>query len=209
MEQWEGGSRCLERWKNRRTIRATTARGQSCRETTIANGARNGKIASGQNGQRCGWIFANGCGVKKLSSAKEYLRQVKLLDVQIDSRLHELYHLKDMVRKITTTLSPVPSSGSGNLDRLGDSVAKIIDLQDEINRDVDRFVDLKKDIMAMTEGLTDADQVNVIHKRYFEYKTWEQIACEMYMSYRNVCYIHGKALLAVTELMKGKEDGQS
>lgn len=147
--------------------------------------------------------------MKKLSNAKDYLRQVKLLDVRIDTRLRDLYHLKDMVYKITATLSPVPSGGSGSLDRLGDSVAKIVDLQDEINRDVDRFVDLKKDIMALTEGLTDADQVNVLHKRYFEYKHWEEIACEMHMSYRNVCYIHGKALLAVTELMKGKEDGQS
>lgn len=144
-----------------------------------------------------------------MASAKDYLRTVELLDVQIDSRLRDLYHLKDMVYKITATLSPVPSGKSSSLDRLGDSVAKIVDLQAEINRDIDRFVDLKKEIMAVMEGLTDADQVSVLHKRYFEYKTWEQIACEMHMSYRNVCYIHGKALLAVTELMKGTEDGQT
>lgn len=195
----------MKECKTQRIIRAAVAKGKTL--ATLADSARNGKVASGKNGPNCGGISKNGCGVKRLSSAKEYLRQVKLLDVQIDSRLRDLYHLKDMVYKITATLSTVPSSGSGSLDRLGDSVAKIVDLQDEINRDVDRFVDLKKEIMALTEGLTDADQISVLHKRYFEYKTWEQIACEMHMCYRNVCYIHGKALLAVAELMKGKENG--
>lgn len=145
--------------------------------------------------------------MKELASAKDFLHQVKLLDVQIDSRIRDLYHLKDMVCKITATLSPVPASGSGNPDKLSDAVAKIVDLQEEINGDIDRFVDLKKNIMELLEGLKDADQFNVIHKRYFEYMTWEEIACAMHMSYRNVCYIHGKALLAVTDLMKGKEYG--
>jgi DNA-directed RNA polymerase specialized sigma subunit len=45
--------------------------------------------------------------------------------------------------------------------------------------------------------------VKVLHKRYFEYKPWEQIACEMGYSYRNVCYIHGKALQAFEALMEG------
>jgi DNA-directed RNA polymerase specialized sigma subunit len=94
-------------------------------------------------------------------------------------------------------------SGSGNQDKLGDSVAKIVDLQDEINQKIDKYVDLKREISALLEQIPDPDQVKVLHKRYFEYKPWEQIACEMNYSYRNVCYIHGKALQAFEALMEG------
>jgi DNA-directed RNA polymerase specialized sigma subunit len=128
-----------------------------------------------------------------------------LLDAHINNKLNDLHTLRSLVTKITATISPVPASGSGVQDKLGDAIAKIVDLQDEINRKLDNYVDLKREISAMLERLTEADYVKVLHKRYFEYKAWEQIACEMNCSYRNVCYIHGKALQAVEDLLKGGE----
>jgi DNA-directed RNA polymerase specialized sigma subunit len=83
-------------------------------------------------------------------------------------------------------------------------VAKIVDLQEEINRKIDNYVDLKREISAVLEQMDDPDQVKVLHKRYFEYKPWERIACEMSYSFRNVCYIHGKALQAVDAILEGK-----
>ena len=138
-----------------------------------------------------------------MCDAKAYLRKIELLDAHINNRLSDLQTLRSLVEKITATVSPVCVSGSGNQDKVGDSVAKIVDLQDEINRKIDKFVDLKKEISELLEQIQDPDQVKVLHKRYFEYKPWEQIACETGYSYRNVCYIHGKALQAVEALLKG------
>jgi DNA-directed RNA polymerase specialized sigma subunit len=108
-----------------------------------------------------------------------------------------------MVTKITATISLVAVSGTGSQDKLGDSVVRIVDLQNEINRKIDKFVDMKREISAVLEAIPDPDQVKVLHKRYFEYKPWEQIACEMNYSFRNVCYIHGKALQAVDAILEG------
>jgi DNA-directed RNA polymerase specialized sigma subunit len=135
--------------------------------------------------------------------AKSFLRKIELLDAHINNRINDLHELKSLVTKITSTINQVCVSGSGNQDKLGDSVARIIDLQDEINQKIDRYVDLKREVSAMLEQIQDPDQVKVLHKRYFEYKPWEQIACEMNYSYRNVCYIHGKALQAFEALMEG------
>lgn len=139
-----------------------------------------------------------------MCNAKALLMKIELFDANINNRISDLHELKSLVTKITATISQVCVSGSGNQDRLGDSVAKIVDLQDEINRKVDKYVDLKRKISAVLEQIQDPDQVKVLHKRYFEYKPWEQIACEMNYSYRNVCYIHGKALQAFEAVM-GKE----
>ena len=139
----------------------------------------------------------------QMCDAKAYLRKIELLDAHINNKLNDLHTLRTLVTKITATISPVCVSGSGNQDKLGDAIAKIIDLQDEINRKIDNYVDLKREISAKLELIDVADYVKVLHKRYFEYKPWEQIACEMNCTFRNVCYIHGKALQAFAALMEG------
>lgn len=145
--------------------------------------------------------------VKKLNATMEYLAQVELFDVQINNKLEELSHLKSMVLKVTSAWKQdVTSGGSGNQDKLGDAVAKIIDLEAEINKAIDDYIDKTREVSAVIQKVRDPDQLAVLHKRYFLYHTWEQIACEMNMTYRNVCYIHGKALLAVEGLLKGGAD---
>ena len=141
-----------------------------------------------------------------MSNAKEYMMQIQLYDTHITTKLEELRHLKEMVTRITPTLKDdvVSGGGSNSQDKLGDAVAKIVDIEDEINRDIDFYVDAKQSISATLDQITDPDQLQVLHKRYVQYKSWEQIACEMNMTYRNVCYIHGKALQVVNEIMKGE-----
>lgn len=143
----------------------------------------------------------------KQNEAQEYLLQVQKLDSSIDSRLEQVAHLKAMTTKITTTLKQDVVSGSGNQDKIGDAIAKIIDLENEINRDIDTYVDKKREICRVIESVKDPDQMVVLQKRYLLYEPWEQIALEMHCTYRNVCYIHGRALQTVAELMKGKEHG--
>lgn len=141
-----------------------------------------------------------------MCDAKAYLRRIELLDAHINNKLNDLHTLRSLVKKITATISPAAVSGSGCQDKLGDAIAKIVDLQDEINRKIDSYVDLKQEISAKLEEIDVADYVKVLHKRYFEYKPWEQIACEMSFSYRNVCYIHGKALQAMEDLLEREKD---
>lgn len=138
-----------------------------------------------------------------MDSPKKYLQQIRLYDSHINTKLEDLHHLKEMVTKITPTLKDDVVSGGGNQDKLGDAIAKIVDLEAEIDRDIDRYVAAKQEISATLDKLTDPDQLQVLHKRYVQYMTWEQIACEMNMSYRNVCYIHGKGLQTVNQILKG------
>lgn len=140
-----------------------------------------------------------------MTDAKSYLMQVELYDTHINNKLEELARLKELTRHITSSIKDVPVSGGGNQDKLGSAIAKIVDLENEINDAVDAYIDKRREVGKVLERLGDADQVKVLHKRYFEYKAWEQIACEMNMSFRNVCYIHGRALQTVDTLLKEGE----
>lgn len=138
-----------------------------------------------------------------MTDVKRYLQQIRLYDSHINTKLDELQHLKEMVTRITPTLKDDVVSGGGSQDKLADAVVKIVDLEAEIDREIDRYVNAKQEISSVLDGIVDPDQLQVLHKRYVQYKTFEQIACDMNMTYRNVCYIHGKALLAVNEIIKG------
>lgn len=136
-----------------------------------------------------------------MSNPKEYLKQVKLYDTHINNKLDEMDNLKEIVTKVTTSLSFDPVHGSGNQDKLGNAVARIVDLQTEVNRAIDAYIDKKREICMVIDQITDPDQLRVLYKRYFDDLTWEQIACDMHMSYRNVTRIHGRALQSVAKLL--------
>ena len=81
--------------------------------------------------------------------AKEYLSQVRFLDERITCKLADAARLQDMATRITPVLREDGVSGGGGApDRLADAVARIVDLKAEINRDIDRLVDKKRDIAA-------------------------------------------------------------
>lgn len=138
-------------------------------------------------------------------NAKTYLQKIKLYDVQINSKLEELAKLKDMTTKITPTLSGDVVSGSRSQDKLGDAVAKIVDLEAEIDKRIDALCDLKRNAMELLDKLQNPNHYEILDKRYFQFKSLEQISVDMGYSYRNICYIHGKALQAMTSIMNETE----
>lgn len=139
-------------------------------------------------------------------NAKQYLNKIRLYDTRINAKLNERQHLRELVTSITTSLKADAGSSGGNQDKLGSIVARMVDLEAEIDRDVDGLVSAKKDISALLDEIENYDQYDVLTKRYVQYKKWEQIACEMNMSYRNVCRVHGKALQTVTVLLEERSN---
>lgn len=134
--------------------------------------------------------------------AKRYLQQVKQCDMRIRIKMEDLEQLKAFTTKVTSTLSDVSVSGTKNNDKMGDAIVRIIELQNDINCEIDRLVDLKKEVCAVLDKVSNEDQHTVLYKRYVQFKTFEKIACEMNMTYRNVCYIHGRALQAVERILR-------
>lgn len=139
---------------------------------------------------------------EKHNLAKEFLQQVKLFDLNIDSLLEEKAQLESLRDKITSSWGGEPVSGSGNKDRLGETIAKIIDLERKIDEAVDKFVDKKEEVRAVISKVNHPVHLELLLKVYIHYQTLEKVAGEMGYTYRNVCYIHGRALQAITELLK-------
>ena len=135
------------------------------------------------------------------SKAKEFLQQVRRCDIQINSLLEEKAQMEALARKVTSSWGGEHVSGSGNQDKLGDTVAKILDLERKIDKAVDSFVDKKAEVRAVIEKVTNPDHLELLLKVYIHYETLEKVACEMGYTYRNACYIHGRALQTIEALL--------
>ena len=112
-------------------------------------------------------------------TAKEYLSQAYRLDQKINSKLEQVRSLHILTTKATMTLSDSPHPPSPNLKPMESIIAKIIDLESEINNEIDTLVDLKRDMVSLIKSVQNADCQVLLELRYLCFKSWEDIAVEM------------------------------
>ena len=130
-------------------------------------------------------------------TAKEYLSQAYRLDQRINSKLEQLASLNDLSTKCTATLSGMPHSPNRGNSTMADTIVKIIDLQHEINDDIDKLVDLKRELVAVIKAVDNPECQTLLELRYLCFKTWEQIAVDMNYGIDNIYKLHNKAAAMV------------
>ena len=112
-------------------------------------------------------------------TAKEYLSQAYRLDQRINSKIEQVASLNELATKCTSTLTGMPRNPNRASSTMADAVGKIIDLQNEINRDIDRLVDLKREIVTVIKAIENPEYQTLLEKRYLCFLTWEKIAVDM------------------------------
>ena len=83
-------------------------------------------------------------------------------------------------------------------DGMEDAIIKIIDLENEINQDMMKLVELKKDIIRRIKAVESAELQTILELRYLSYMRWEEIAIELGYGIDNVFRLHRNALDEIT-----------
>lgn len=126
---------------------------------------------------------------------KSYLRQAYLLDKQIDSKIQEMAQMNALATRVTSVYSDVPPGGTRNVHKMEDTIAKILDYEKMINREIDRLVDLRQEIHSVIDAVGNPEYRTLLDMRYLKFSTWEQIAVELGYHIRYIHKIHNRALL--------------
>ena len=104
----------------------------------------------------------------------EYVAERRHLDKVIQCKLEGIAELEALAMKVS------PSSGHGDTgkvsDKVGKTVAKIVDLEAEINAYIDRLIDMKSDLMKKIDALSDPMHRVVLERKYILCNTIEEIA---------------------------------
>lgn len=137
-------------------------------------------------------------------TTKEYLVQIKRMEKIIDNKLSELYRLRQLVSSISISTDGERVMSSGSMDKMGDSVAKIVDLEYSVAGTISQYTELRQKIISQIDSLKNYEYYSVLFSRYVSNNEFWKIADEMGYSERQVFRIHGNALKEF-EKMFGKE----
>lgn len=127
-------------------------------------------------------------------TTKDYLNQISRLNRMINNKLVEIQQLKEMSCSISAITNSERVQTSLSPDKIGSNIAKIDEMERNIDSMIDAYVDKKNLIIAQIDSIEDEDCYNILFSRYIEKKTFEVIATELNYSWRQIVRLHGKAL---------------
>lgn len=130
-----------------------------------------------------------------MGSAKDFLNRIRIADLMINAKVEQIGELRakaEAIGAVRYDKDKVQSSMSG--DNVLDCVAKIIELEKELDNDIDALVDMKRVALSRIQSMQSDVEKLILFERYFNGNTFEQIAVKCNYSWRQVHRIHGRAL---------------
>ena len=125
---------------------------------------------------------------------KDELKNIPYLDGLINSKIRQLDQLKQYRGRLPTYKGQ-ESVQSGIGDPTAGIALKIVQLSEEISRDIERLIDLKAEARVLFKQLDDdLKYKSVMELRYLECMTWREVAQSLHFSYKHVFKLHGEAL---------------
>lgn len=146
--------------------------------------------------------------------AKEYLNQTRAIDIRINANVEKIENLREMSTSLSGTnfsTSRVQDSKRSNDAAFVNSILKITELENEIDSDTCKLIELKEEISKAINSIQDSRQYMLLQMRYINLSTWDDIAFKMNYSLRTIHRIHIKALESIQRFLNkvaGETDEQ-
>lgn len=134
-------------------------------------------------------------------NAKDYLKQVLLLEEKINQKqmqYKELLRTATLTEAVRYDKEKVQTSLTN--DSMSNVVIRYIELQEEINHDIDNFIDIKNKVITEIQALSNVKFVNLLFMRYIQGKKLDEIATSLGYSYQYARELHSRALKAFTKV---------
>ena len=133
-------------------------------------------------------------------TAKEFLCQLKTLDNMINAKLLEKERMRALTTKVTAGLSErVKGGGGGGIEN---AVIKMLELEEQLNVDIDRLVNLKAEARLLIEELADDKHKIVLSMYYVSDMTFEKISEETHYSIGAIHKFYRNALKEFEEVYR-------
>lgn len=138
--------------------------------------------------------------MRRLTETKKYLSQIYNLNCRIENKKNERDQLRELATSVSSFSNTERVQTSSIQDKMGDTVAKIVDLEAEITATIVEYLEKKEEVIKTIEGIENINMYNLLYKRYVEGKTLTDIADEMGFSEDYIKHLHGDSLNAVKKI---------
>ena len=136
--------------------------------------------------------------------AMRYLSQVEYIDQMIG----EKQDIIDSLRSSITGMSASTESErvqTSPKDRLGETCAKIVDLCEQLNKDIDSFVDMKAEVIqTIDQYVDDLKERRLLYLRYLKFIPIESCAKELRISRATAYNFHKAAMQKIARKFENR-----
>lgn len=127
--------------------------------------------------------------------AKKYLSQIAKINTRLDSELKQLRELQQYKCSISSVDYSKPFIITNTVsDTVSGIVVKLVDLENNIKKDIYRYTIIKQEIIDLIYQVDDLACMNLLKMRYVDMMSLEAIAVEMNYVYGYVRRLHSRAL---------------
>ena len=140
----------------------------------------------------------------EILEAKLYLKEIEKYEKIIKNKLEELQHLRELAVSFNYNSNSDVVQNSCDADKIGSTVGQIIDKENDLKSIIDEYISKRQERIAVIEKLRDPVEYDIIHKRYVQLKSLDEIAIELGYSYVWICKKHNSALLNIQKIRKKK-----
>ena len=135
--------------------------------------------------------------------AKDFLRQIRKIDKQIENKLADLARWRAVAMSTTGSYgceTGVKVQSSPNQQKMESAIIKSIEIEQEINATIGQLYEERKKVISVIEQL-DATEYDVVFKQYVLGHTLQEIADMKDRSYSWCTTIHGLALAHIQKIL--------
>ena len=125
---------------------------------------------------------------------KQELKQAFYIDKEIKSKEEQLAELYALAEKANLYYTGDIQGKGGKKDRVGDVASKIADLKNDINKDIEKLVMVKRNIINAINQIDNPVYRMLLEKRYLLKKGWLKISFEMEYGLDYIYTLHRKAI---------------
>lgn len=140
-------------------------------------------------------------------TVKEYLLNIKKLKRAIRLKQEEIEELRTLATSITVKTGEEPVQTSGTSDKVGNIVAKIVDLQRDMEDSMIEYLKQRAECVKLLEQMQEVDEREVLYRRYVQDMKWEEVAQAMGYSNTHVRgTLHDTAIINFENLIHNSTD---
>ena len=129
---------------------------------------------------------------------KERLMSYRYCLQRIDRNMELIQQLRARAEKVTTSYSQAP--GGTMCDSLANAVAKIADVEKELQQDTEKLREELVLVRFMIDSLDNYEQRNVLNLKYISGYSIKRIADKMFYTRRQTYRIHDRAIELLSRL---------
>lgn len=140
---------------------------------------------------------------------KQYLSQAQHIERNIEAKREDIARMRARLTDGTAQISDMPrASGSrgGGQRGLDDAIARIVEYEEYVNREIARLCDLKTEIRETIASVSNPVHRELLELRYINGYSWGRVAKTMHYSSDRIWHLHSDALKALNRQKKTDND---